>query len=153
MSEIEFKRKEKQIVETEVKETYPFVYTIIKNNFEQAICSAGQTFSEQMFRHGENKYVQSYTKVTEPTLTEKSEVTLNKDERFTLPVTFPSLMSWVCCEFDEFIVHVNDNEIPCRKQGIVMYPSWIAGVEVQALNDNQVVMYGSCSVPLEHNHE
>tara|TARA_S200002703_G_scaffold158387_2_gene168608 strand:+ start:5216 stop:5674 length:459 start_codon:yes stop_codon:yes gene_type:complete len=150
MSQIEFKRKEKQIVETEVKESYPFVYTIIKNNFEQAICSAGQTFSKQMFRHGENKYVQSYTEVAEPTITERSEVTLNKDERFTLPVTFPSLMSWVCCESDEFIVYINENEIPCHKQGIVIYPSWIGGVQVEATATGQIIMHGSLSVPLKH---
>jgi hypothetical protein len=154
MSEIKQlrKKKEKQIVETEVKETYPIVYTIIKQNFEKAICAAGQTFSEQMFHSGENRYVQSYTKVTEPIIADDDSVTLKKNERFTIPITFPSLISWVCCEKNEYKVIVNGKEIPCEKQGMVMFPSWIKDIEVESSINGQVIRYGSCSVPLEHKH-
>ena len=95
MSQVkEFKAIEKQEETVEVKESNPFVWTRINQNFERAIISAGQTFSEQMFASGNNRYVQSYTEVTEPTIDSEYEITLNKNKKFTLPVSLPSLMSW-----------------------------------------------------------
>ena len=151
MSQVkEFKAIEKQEETVEVKESNPFVWTRINKNFETAIISAGQTFSEQMFASGNNRYVQSYTEVTEPTIDSEYEITLNKNKKFTLPVSLPSLMSWVCCEKNEFNIHVNNKVIPFHDRGLLLYPSWVEGVQVEATTRSQIIKYGSLSVPLKH---
>lgn len=142
---------EKQELKVEFNQpSIPFVWTRVNKDMTKSILSAGVTFSEQMFMSGENRYVQSYTEVTEPTIVESNEIKVNKDKRFTLPVMLPSLMTWVCSEWESFTLHINEKEIPCQDRGLVLFPSWIDNVEVESSTRGQTIQYGSCSVPLKH---
>ena len=92
MSEIEFNPIEesdiKLSVEVEINEVYPFVYTIVKEDFETNFKNSARTFSQQMFVRGTNTYVQSYTKVAMPVVVEDNTIVVNKTEGFKLPINF-----------------------------------------------------------------
>jgi hypothetical protein len=147
----QFEKLDKEELKVEFEQpSIPFVWTRVMKDMNKSILSAGVTFSEQMFASGENRYVQSYTEVTEPTIVESNEIKVNQNKRFTLPIMLPSLITWVCSEWEPFTLHINEKEIPCQDRGLVLFPSWIDNVEVQPSTRGQTIQYGSCSVPLKH---
>ena len=93
MSEIEFNPIEgsdiKLSTEIEVDEVYPFVYTVVKENFDMNFNSSAKLFSAQMFARGTNPYVESYTTVAMPVILEDSTIIVNTTNGFKLPNKCP----------------------------------------------------------------
>ena len=102
MSEIEL-----NLVESEINEVYPFVYTIVKENFETNFNNSSRFFSQQMFVRGTNTYVQSYTRIALPIIVEDNTVIVNKTEGYELPINFPHLISWAYCDNNKFANEVH----------------------------------------------
>ena len=155
MSEIEFNPIEesdiKLSVESEINEVYPFVYTIVKEDFETNFKNSARTFSQQMFVRGTNTYVQSYTKITMPVIIEDNTIIVNKKDGYQLPINFPYLISWVYCDNNKFNFHVNEKIIPCEKGGLIFYPSWLENTRLTVEGRFDVeIRQGCCNVPLEH---
>ena len=156
MSEILELKKEQEIVT--VTESYPLVVARINENFERTLISIGQSFSEQMFDSGHNKYVQSYTEVTEPKIEGEWGFDLNEGDKSALPRCLPGLISWIYCEKHAFNVRIGapieeDKVIPLQDRGLFLYPSFVSYVSVEATAKQQYIRYGSLSVPLQHKDE
>ena len=146
MSEIEL-----NTVEVEINEVYPFVYTIVKEDFETNFKNSARTFSQQMFVRGTNTYVQSYTKVAMPVVVEDNTIVVNKTKGFKLPINFPYLISWAYCDNNKFNFHIKDKKIPCETGGLIFYPSWLENTKLTVEGKFDVEMrQGCCTIPLEH---
>ena len=141
----------KYSVEVDINEEYPFVYTIVKDNFDMNFKSSAKLFSLNMFSRGTNTYVQSYTRVAMPVLVEDNTIIVNKKDGYDLPINFPHLISWVYCDNNKFNFHVNEKIIPCEKGGLIFYPSWLDNTRLTVEGRFDVEMQqGCCTIPLEH---
>ena len=141
----------KYSVEVDINEEYPFVYTIVKDNFDMNFKSSAKLFSLNMFARGTNTYVQSYTRVAMPVLVEDNTIIVNKKDGYDLPINFPHLISWVYCDNNKFNFHVNEKIIPCEKGGLIFYPSWLENTRLTVEGRFDVEMQqGCCTIPLEH---
>ena len=141
----------KYSVEVDINEEYPFVYTIVKDNFDMNFKSSAKLFSLNMFSRGTNTYVQSYTRVAMPVLVEDNTIIVNKKDGYDLPINFPHLISWVYCDNNKFKFHVNEKIIPCEKGGLIFYPSWLENAKITVEGRFDVEMrQGCCAIPLEH---
>ena len=141
----------KYSVEVDINEEYPFVYTIVKDNFDMNFKSSAKLFSLNMFARGTNTYVQSYTRVAMPVLVEDNTIIVNKKDGYDLPINFPHLISWVYCDNNKFNFHVNEKIIPCEKGGLIFYPSWLENAKITVEGRFDVEMrQGCCAIPLEH---
>jgi len=141
----------KYSVEVDINEEYPFVYTIVKDNFDMNFKSSAKLFSLNMFSRGTNTYVQSYTRVAMPVLVEDNTIIVNKKDGYDLPINFPHLISWVYCDNNKFNFHVNEKIIPCEKGGLIFYPSWLENTRLTVEGRFDVEMQqGCCTIPLEH---
>jgi len=141
----------KYSVEVDINEEYPFVYTIVKDNFGMNFKSSAKLFSLNMFSRGTNTYVQSYTRVAMPVLVEDNTIIVNKKDGYDLPINFPHLISWVYCDNNKFNFHVNEKIIPCEKGGLIFYPSWLENTRLTVEGRFDVEMQqGCCTIPLEH---
>ena len=155
MSEIELNPIEesdiKLSVEAEIDEVYPFVYTIVKEDFGMNFRSSAKLFSAQMFVRGTNTYVQSYTKIAMPVVMEDNTIIVNKKDGYDLTINLPHLISWVYCDNNKFNFHVNEKIIPCEKGGLIFYPSWLENTRLTVEGRFDVEMQqGCCTIPLEH---
>ena len=141
----------KYSVEVDINEEYPFVYTIVKDNFDMNFKSSAKLFSLNMFARGTNTYVQSYTKIAMPVVMEDNTIIVNKKDGYDLPINFPHLISWVYCDNNKFNFHVNEKIIPCEKGGLIFYPSWLENTRLTVEGRFDVEMQqGCCAIPLEH---
>ena len=141
----------KYSVEVDINEEYPFVYTIVKDDFDMNFKSSAKLFSLNMFSRGTNTYVQSYTRVAMPVLVEDNTIIVNKKDGYDLPINFPHLISWVYCDNNKFNFHVNEKIIPCEKGGLIFYPSWLENTRITVEGRFDVEMQqGCCTIPLEH---
>jgi len=141
----------KYSVEIDINEEYPFVYTIVKDDFDMNFKSSAKLFSLNMFSRGTNTYVQSYTRVAMPVLVEDNTIIVNKKDGYDLPINFPHLISWVYCDNNKFNFHVNEKIIPCEKGGLIFYPSWLENTRLTVEGRFDVEMQqGCCTIPLEH---
>ena len=141
----------KYSVEVDINEEYPFVYTIVKDDFDMNFKSSAKLFSLNMFARGTNTYVQSYTRVAMPVLVEDNTIIVNKKDGYDLPINFPHLISWVYCDNNKFNFHVNEKIIPCEKGGLIFYPSWLENTRLTVEGRFDVEMQqGCCTIPLEH---
>ena len=141
----------KYSVEVDINEEYPFVYTIVKDDFDMNFKSSAKLFSLNMFSRGTNTYVQSYTRVAMPVLVEDNTIIVNKKDGYDLPINFPHLISWVYCDNNKFNFHVNEKIIPCEKGGLIFYPSWLDNTRPTVEGRFDVEMQqGCCTIPLEH---
>jgi len=141
----------KYSVEVDINEEYPFVYTIVKDDFDMNFKSSAKLFSLNMFSRGTNTYVQSYTRVAMPVLVEDNTIIVNKKDGYDLPINFPHLISWVYCDNNKFNFHVNEKIIPCEKGGLIFYPSWLENTRLTVEGRFDVEMQqGCCTIPLEH---
>ena len=141
----------KYSVEVDINEEYPFVYTIVKDNFDMNFKSSAKLFSLNMFSRGTNTYVQSYTRVAMPVLVEDNTIMVDKKDGYDLPINFPHLISWVYCDNNKFNFHVNEKIIPCEKGGLIFYPSWLENTRLTVEGRFDVEMQqGCCTIPLEH---
>ena len=141
----------KYSVEVDINEEYPFVYTIVKDNFDMNFKSSAKLFSLNMFSRGTNTYVQSYTRVAMPVLVEDNTIIVNNKDGYDLPINFPHLISWVYCDNNKFNFHVNEKIIPCEKGGLIFYPSWLENTRLTVEGRFDVEMQqGCCTIPLEH---
>ena len=141
----------KYSVEVDINEEYPFVYTIVKDNFDMNFKSSAKLFSLNMFARGTNTYVQSYTRVAMPVLVEDNTIMVDKKDGYDLPINFPHLISWVYCDNNKFNFHVNEKIIPCEKGGLIFYPSWLENTRLTVEGRFDVEMQqGCCTIPLEH---
>ena len=141
----------KYSVEVDINEEYPFVYTIVKDDFDMNFKSSAKLFSLNMFSRGTNTYVQSYTRVAMPVLVEDNIIIVNKKDGYDLPINFPHLISWVYCDNNKFNFHVNEKIIPCEKGGLIFYPSWLENTRITVEGRFDVEMQqGCCTIPLEH---
>ena len=96
----------KYSVEVDINEEYPFVYTIVKDNFDMNFKSSAKLFSLNMFSRGTNTYVQSYTRVAMPVLVEDNTIMVDKKDGYNLPINFPHLVSWVYCNNNQFLKYI-----------------------------------------------
>ena len=141
----------KYSIEVDINEEYPFVYTIVKDNFDMNFKSSAKLFSLNMFSRGTNTYVQSYTRVAMPVVMEDNTIIVNKKDGYDLPINFPHLISWVYCDNNKFNFHVNEKIIPCEKGGLIFYPSWLENTRLTVEGRFDVEMQqGCCTIPLEH---
>ena len=141
----------KYSVEVDINEEYPFVYTIVKDDFDMNFKSSAKLFSLNMFSRGTNTYVQSFTRVAMPVLVEDNTIIVNKKDGYDLPINFPHLISWVYCDNNKFNFHVNEKIIPCEKGGLIFYPSWLENTRLTVEGRFDVEMQqGCCTIPLEH---
>ena len=141
----------KYSVEVDINEEYPFVYTIVKDDFDMNFKSSAKLFSLNMFSRGTNTYVQSYTRVAMPVLVEDNTIMVDKKDGYDLPINFPHLISWVYCDNNKFNFHVNEKIIPCEKGGLIFYPSWLENTRLTVEGRFDVEMQqGCCTIPLEH---
>ena len=141
----------KYSVEVDINEEYPFVYTIVKDDFDMNFKSSAKLFSLNMFSRGTNTYVQSYTRVAMPVLVEDNTIMVDKKDGYNLPINFPHLISWVYCDNNKFNFHVNEKIIPCEKGGLIFYPSWLENTRLTVEGRFDVEMQqGCCTIPLEH---
>ena len=141
----------KYSVEVDINEEYPFVYTIVKDDFDMNFKSSAKLFSLNMFSRGTNTYVQSYTRVAMPVLVEDNTIIVNKKDGYDLPINFPHLISWVYCDNNKFNFHVNEKIIPCEKGGLIFYPSWLENTRLTVEGRFDVeLQQGCCTIPLEH---
>ena len=141
----------KYSVEVDINEEYPFVYTIVKDDFDMNFKSSAKLFSLNMFSRGTNTYVQSYTRVAMPVVMEDNTIIVNKKDGYDLPINFPHLISWVYCDNNKFNFHVNEKIIPCEKGGLIFYPSWLENTRLTVEGRFDVEMQqGCCTIPLEH---
>ena len=155
MSEIELNPIEesdiKLSVEAEIDEVYPFVYTIVKEDFGMNFRSSAKLFSLNMFSRGTNTYVQSYTRVAMPVVMEDNTIIVNKKDGYDLPINFPHLISWVYCDNNKFNFHIGEKKITCDVGGLIFYPSWLDNTRLTVEGRFDVEMQqGCCTIPLEH---
>tara|TARA_X000001036_G_scaffold104102_1_gene97319 strand:- start:549 stop:1028 length:480 start_codon:yes stop_codon:yes gene_type:complete len=154
MSEIEFNPIEgsdiKLSTEIEVDEVYPFVYTVVKENFDMNFNSSAKLFSAQMFARGTNPYVESYTTVAMPVIVEDNTIIVNKTNGFKLPNNFPYLVSWVYCDNNQFNFHIGEKKISCTVGGLIFFPSWLENTKLTVEGRFDVELrHGCCNIPLE----
>lgn len=141
----------KYSVEVDINEEYPFVYTIVKDNFDMNFKSSAKLFSLNMFSRGTNTYVQSYTRVAMPVLVEDNTIIVNKKDGYDLPINFPHLISWVYCDNNKFNFHIGEKKITCDVGGLIFYPSWLENTRLTVEGRFDVEMQqGCCTIPLEH---
>ena len=141
----------KYSVEVDINEEYPFVYTIVKDNFDMNFKSSAKLFSLNMFARGTNTYVQSYTRVAMPVLVEDNTIIVNKKDGYDLPINFPHLISWVYCDNNKFNFHIGEKKITCDVGGLIFYPSWLENTRLTVEGRFDVEMQqGCCTIPLEH---
>ena len=141
----------KYSVEVDINEEYPFVYTIVKDNFDMNFKSSAKLFSLNMFARGTNTYVQSYTRVAMPVLVEDNTIMVDKKDGYNLPINFPHLVSWVYCNNNQFNFHAGEKKITCDVGGLIFYPSWLENTRLTVEGRFDVEMQqGCCTIPLEH---
>ena len=141
----------KYSVEVDINEEYPFVYTIVKDDFDMNFKSSAKLFSLNMFSRGTNTYVQSYTRVAMPVLVEDNTIIVNKKDGYDLPINFPHLISWVYCDNNKFNFHIGEKKITCDVGGLIFYPSWLENTRLTVEGRFDVEMQqGCCTIPLEH---
>ena len=141
----------KYSVEVDINEEYPFVYTIVKDNFDMNFKSSAKLFSLNMFARGTNTYVQSYTRVAMPVLVEDNTIIVNKKDGYDLPINFPHLISWAYCNNNQFNFHAGEKKITCDVGGLIFYPSWLENTRLTVEGRFDVEMQqGCCTIPLEH---
>ena len=141
----------KYSVEVDINEEYPFVYTIVKDNFDMNFKSSAKLFSLNMFSRGTNTYVQSYTRVAMPVVMEDNTIIVNKKDGYDLPINFPHLISWVYCDNNKFNFHIGEKKITCDVGGLIFYPSWLDNTRLTVEGRFDVEMQqGCCTIPLEH---
>jgi len=141
----------KYSVEVDINEEYPFVYTIVKDDFDMNFKSSAKLFSLNMFSRGTNTYVQSYTRVAMPVLVEDNTIIVNKKDGYDLPINFPHLISWVYCDNNKFNFHIGEKKITCDVGGLIFYPSWLDNTRLTVEGRFDVEMQqGCCTIPLEH---
>ena len=141
----------KYSVEIDINEEYPFVYTIVKDDFDMNFKSSAKLFSLNMFSRGTNTYVQSYTRVAMPVVMEDNTIIVNKKDGYDLPINFPHLISWVYCDNNKFNFHIGEKKITCDVGGLIFYPSWLDNTRLTVEGRFDVEMQqGCCTIPLEH---
>ena len=141
----------KYSVEVDINEEYPFVYTIVKDDFDMNFKSSAKLFSLNMFSRGTNTYVQSYTRVAMPVVMEDNTIIVNKKDGYDLPINFPHLISWVYCDNNKFNFHIGEKKITCDVGGLIFYPSWLENAKITVEGRFDVEMrQGCCTIPLEH---